>query len=370
MKKLLISSDCFLPRWDGIARFLAQIIPVLAKKYKITVVAPHFPGRWTRAKGVKYVRFPVRPTKFGDIQFSGFNYHDIKKLVKEHDVVFNQTVGPIGMSAIRAANKTKVPIVHYVHSIDWELASKGVKRFEQFVYKAVKLLTRSFHNKTTMILYPSHAIENIMVKNKVKTPGRVVPMGIDTKVFSPSRYKSKSRIDVDIPDRFTVGFVGRIAREKDLPTLVEAFKQFRVGKDVQLLIVGGGLTHLIPQHEDIIATGSKGSVQRYLRAMDVFVLPSLTETSSLATMEAMACGLPVLATPVGSIPEYVQDGKNGLLFAQQDVKSLVDKLDELYENDKLRKGIGKVARETIVSRYSKKKLAEQISSAIDSVIKP
>jgi len=198
MKKLLITSDCFLPRWDGIARFLNEIIPTLSKSFKITVVAPNF-GKIKKVKGVKYVRFPLVKVQFGDIYFSSFNYSKIKEIVKKNDIVFNQTIGTIGISAIRAAKKHKKPCVQYIHSLDWELASKGVSRLRSFVYHAVKIVARRLHNKCSLIIVPSRAVADQISQNKVKTKKMLVPLGINTKYFSPSKDKAKSKKKLKLP---------------------------------------------------------------------------------------------------------------------------------------------------------------------------
>src|SRR3990167_2319581 len=101
MKKLLIATDCFLPRWDGVTRFLIEIIPHLRQKYKVTVIAPEFLGILHNIEGVEVIRFPTINIDFADIKFTSFHYGRIKKIVKEHDIVFSQTIGPIGISAIR-----------------------------------------------------------------------------------------------------------------------------------------------------------------------------------------------------------------------------------------------------------------------------
>ncbi|MBD3318692.1 glycosyltransferase [Candidatus Woesearchaeota archaeon] len=354
MKKLLITSDCFLPRWDGIARFLADIIPELTKDFKVSVIAPEFPGTHKKVRGVKYHRFPLSKAQYGDIQFSQFNYRKVREIVAEHDIIFNQTIGPLGMSAIRAANKQEIPVVHYIHSIDWELASKGVKRFRKIVHLTIKRLVRYFHNKCTLLLVPSRAVEDKIVQNNVKTPRLLLPMGIDTKKFKPSKNKAKSKERIGIPrDKFVIGFVGRIGREKDLPTLYKAYRTFTSpGHTYRLLIVGGGLQDEVPDDQDVILKGSQDDVTPYLQAMDVFVLPSLTETSSLATMEAMATALPVIVTPVGNIPEYVDDDYNGILFPRQDAQALAEKLRRVVMDSELRERLGKAARNTIVKRHS------------------
>ena len=86
MKKLLIASDCFLPRWDGIARFLAEIIPKIKDEFEITVIAPEFPGKRIAIKDVKIERIPVKKYSVGDFQPAKIMPLKIRKLVKEaHD---------------------------------------------------------------------------------------------------------------------------------------------------------------------------------------------------------------------------------------------------------------------------------------------
>ncbi|MFC1774715.1 glycosyltransferase family 4 protein [Nanoarchaeota archaeon] len=363
MKKVLITSDCFLPRWDGIARFLDELLPELKGTFKITVLAPDF-GKIKRIKGIKYIRFPTIQMQFGDIYFTKFNYRKIKSIVEKQDIVFNQTIGPIGMSALTAASRLNKPIIQYVHSIDWELASKGVKRFQKLVLHAVKYLARHFHNKSSLLLVPSRAVEDKISENKITSEKKLLPLGVNTKYFSPKNLnKSKKKLGIH-PDTFIIGFVGRIGREKDLGTLYKAFKKIKKTHKCKLLIVGEGLTDEIPKDTDVILAGSQLDVRPYLNAMDVFVLPSLTETSSLATMEAMACGLPVIVTPVGNIPEYVQDGHNGLIFSRKDVDALIERIHKLIDDPELRKVMGKNARKTIVKNYPWHRTVKRIKKVL------
>ena len=89
------------------------------------------------------------------------------------------------------------------------------------------------------------------------------------------------------------------------------------------------------------------NVVPYLHAMDIFVMPSLTETSSLSTLEAMQCGIPVIATPVGHIKEYVESGYNGFLFPRQNPGILMEKIKTLVDNPALRKKLGNNAHKLV-----------------------
>ena len=368
-KKILISSDCYLPRWDGVARFLSELIPHIKDQFDITLVVPKFEGKLRKIHGITLVRLPLMKIQFGDIYFSVFRKRQIRKLVEEADIVFNQTIGPIGMTAIKAAHKLKKPVVSYVHSIEWELGYRAVKHFKGFVKWGVKRLARKLYNKCTLLMIPSKETEDILSTNKIKTRKVVITLGVDAGKFIPplSKYGAKKTIKI-MPHKIVIGFCGRIGREKDLPTLIKAFKKIRQHqKNVVLLIVGTGIEEEVGKDIHLIVTGAVENVVPYLQAMDIFVLPSLTETSSLATMEAMSVGLPVVVTPVGSIREYVEDGENGLIFPRGDVNSLYEKLEGLLTDEKLRAQLGREARRTIKTKYQWILTAKKIRLLLEKI---
>ncbi len=368
MKRLLITTDNFLPRWDGIARFVTNLIPGLSD-YQITVLCPAFKGTVPDIPGVKIIRLPLIPLKFGDIYFSSWNWKRVSQLVKQHDIVFNQSLGPIGMSAIRAASKHKVPVVSFVHSIEWELASKSLKHFRSPVWLAMKLLVRWCYNKCALLLVPSKEMGDLLTLNGVNAKKLVVELGVDTLKFLPpiSRTEAKRAIGIS-PSLNVITYVGRIAREKDLTTLYKAFQKIKKEvKNTILLIVGTGLTDEIRPNPRIIMVGAQDNPAPYYQASDIYVLPSLTETTSLTTLEAMASGCAVVATPVGSIREYLEDGVNGIIFPRRDVQTLADTLMFLLTHPETRAALGVEARKTIEQKRSWKNALVSIKQALGSV---
>ncbi len=363
--KLVVTTDCFLPRWDGIARFLSLLLPELAKNMQVTVFAPKFPGKVPIIKGVKVIRFPLINIQFGDIFFCRPDKTIMEKVIGDADVVFNQTIGPVGSAGIKIAKKYGKPVIGYVHSVDWELAKRAIKRFKWLVYWFVRSHARRLYNKCSLLLVPSSEVSDLLSGNKVKTRKELVRMGVPTSRFVPPHSKSVVKQKLKIPGMRVIGFCGRIAREKDLPTLYKAFQQIHAKyRNTLLLIVGEGIEKEIPASRHVIRIGRTDNVVPFLQAMDIFVLPSLTETSSLATMEAMSVGLPVVVTPVGNIREYVVDKKNGLLFARQDVSSLAENLVYLLKHPKVRRALGKAARNTIVKDYSWQQTVDKIRKVL------
>jgi len=222
--KLVITTDCFLPRWDGIARFLSLLIPELAQSMQITVFAPKFKGERHIIKGVRIIHFPLVKMQFGDIYFSKPDKDLMEKTIKEADLVFNQTLGPIGAAGIKIANKLKKPVVSYIHNVEWELAKKAVKRGKGLAHFFIKRWARRMYNKCSLLLVPSNSVSDMLASNKIKTKKEVVRLGVDVRQFLPPKSKSAAKKRVDIsPYNRVIGFCGRIAREKDLPTLYEAF---------------------------------------------------------------------------------------------------------------------------------------------------
>lgn len=350
--RVVITTDCFLPRWDGIARFLSLLLPGL--KGEVTVFAPAFEGDLPLFGGVRVVRFPLVKVRFGDIFFCRPDKRVMREAIRDADVVFNQTIGPVGIAGIRLARKLGKPVVSYVHSAEWELARRAVRYPKRLAAWVVRLLARMLYNRCSLLMVPSKQVADLLSSNGVKTKKELVRLGVPVKVLVPPHSKAVAKRKVGIAaNKQVVGFCGRIAREKDLPTLYEAFQRVQKKyRNAVLLIVGEGLEEEIPPSRKVLRVGRQDDVVPFLQAMDVFVLPSLTETSSLATMEAMAAGLPVVVTPVGSIREYVEHKKNGLLFSRRDVGELVENLEFLLGSPKKRVELGRAARKTMVRKYS------------------
>ena len=105
----------------------------------------------------------------------------------------------------------------------------------------------------------------------------------------------------------------------------------------------------------------------YLQAMDIYVLPSLTETTSISTLEAMSCGLPVIVTPVGSLPGYIQNNYNGIFFPKRDPYRLEKKLSRLINNPGLRKTIGDNARKTVKEKFSWENTFKEMKKVFESL---
>ncbi|MFH1173821.1 MAG: glycosyltransferase family 4 protein [archaeon] len=372
-KKLLIAADNFLPRIDGIAKVLTELIPRLKEHYDITVLCPDF-GKYDDSS-ITIIRVPISKfLKVGDYTPAKFSPTRVKHAVRGADIVFSNSIGPVGGLAIRYAKILKKPCVAFIHSIEWELVPKAAKRsfLKKYLHLFTKKMARRLYNKCSCIIVPSEGTAETLSWNHITTEMHVVYLGTDVEKFMPPLDKRKAKEALHFnPDDIIIGYHGRIAREKDLFTLLRAFARLQVVyKNIKLLIVGDGVTGIkkaLNQRRGVIMAGKQDNVIPYLQAMDIYCLPSLTETTSLSTLEAMSCGLPVVTTPVGFVKDYIRDKFNGLFFPFQNNYVLAKQIQWLIESKHVRQKLGEHARQTVLEKFSWDNTAKGIISVFEEL---
>lgn len=201
------------------------------------------------------------------------------------------------------------------------------------------------------------------------TPGDITQIynGVDIVRFHPRSGSRENLGPAGFADMqaFVIGSVGRMAEVKDYPTLVRAFLQLLEAEpaarhDARLVIIGDGVTRA--QCLEILQAanasqyawlpGERSDIPELLRALDLFVLPSLGEGISNTILEAMASGLPVVATRVGGNPELVTEGENGALVSAANQDELAQALLRYYRNREMAKAHGQTSRVMVESHFS------------------
>ncbi|MBT9455303.1 MAG: glycosyltransferase [Burkholderiaceae bacterium] len=173
-------------------------------------------------------------------------------------------------------------------------------------------------------------------------------------------------------------FLGRFERDKGIHELLEAFaKVRRQVPDVKLLLGGDGDTSLIEravaQHDmaqDVTRLGwvSGETKRNAFAAADALVLPSYVEALPVAMLEAMSCGLPVVVSNVGSIPEVISDGVNGLLVAPRDIDALAQAMLALALKPDLALQLGKEGKATFDGQFDARLVADQVAQLYFEVL--
>jgi len=221
----------------------------------------------------------------------------------------------------------------------------------------------------------SKHLENYLSRKVGISASRITQIynGVDTNRFRPARPKSLNVLPPNFADENSIVFgnVGRIQAIKDQKTLVHAFAALSqsgsdIGDKVRLIIVGDG--PLFPALHDLVdSLGIKSktwmpnaisNVQEVMQAMDVFVLPSLSEGISNTILEAMASGLPVIATAVGGNLELVEEKRTGSFFNPGDIQSLIQLLAEYASNPSLRYSQSQSARQITIEQFDLTKMVK------------
>jgi len=159
-----------------------------------------------------------------------------------------------------------------------------------------------------------------------------------------------------------IGVICALRREKGLETLIEAFERVRAVRDgVKLVIVGSG--PMLGELEaragaDCHFQAAVGDVGPWLRTIDIFVLPSLSEALSNSLMEAMSCGCCAVASDVGGNPELVEEGVTGLLFPAGDAVALASRLERVVDDEGLRRRLAQGGARRMRERFARVMAAE------------
>jgi glycosyltransferase involved in cell wall biosynthesis len=191
---------------------------------------------------------------------------------------------------------------------------------------------------------------------------QVIPNAVPTPLRSARQdERRRLRKRFQIPDNeLVLGYMGRLSEEKGLPYLIEAVRQLSADKlPVRLLLVGDGpqrnaLERRVEQsglQSRCTFTGFQQQAERLLPAIDIFVLPSLTEGTPMALLEAMAAGVPVIASAVGGIPGVLVSRQNGLLVAPGQPADLCMAIKTLCSDDAIGQGLANAAKQTITERF-------------------
>ncbi len=317
--KIVIASEVFLPKIDGITNRLANTIRELENDgHDVLVIAPKGSvAKFCNARVIRVGGIPFLP--YPDLMISWPSPRILWELRRfKPDVV--HVVGPacLGVWVTLCAIVMRLPIVASYHT---DFPNYVGHYRLGWAKNALWWLLRLIHNQANLNLVPSQHTRQELLSHGIHNVG-IWSGGVDTELFCPSRRSSARRLLLtggkELPkDRFLAIYVGRVSHEKNLASLLDLL---RGNSRIHLAIVGDGparkeLEHLFADQSVTFCGFLRGEAlaEAYASA-DFFVMPSLTETLGFVTIEAMSSGLPVLAARAGGTKDLVNHGRNGLLY--------------------------------------------------------
>lgn len=291
---------------------------------------------WPWYPGLRVARMPVRA---------------VRELISAAapDVVHSHSPLTLGFLARRRASRSEVPVVYTNHYLPANATTRpggGSRLLETAFYSWIV----GYANRCDYVTAPTATALEELRSRGIRVRSGVVSNGVDTAIFAPGPAPARIRERYGIRhDQPVILSVGRLSGEKRVDVLIEAASL--LSGAAQLVIAGSGpgggaLRELAARLGVAGRVAFAGHVPDadlagLYRAADVFAIASEAELQSLATMEAMASGLPVVAAQAYALPELVTHGGNGFLFRPGDSTELAGYLDRLIADASLRHQMGR-----------------------------
>lgn len=380
MRVLLISHTCISPR-------AGQPKAIALSKYDDLTLRVLIPDRWfeygkwlgaTIADDAPDGLFQVAKVSLpwtGPAQWYLHWYPELRRTLKEFrpDVIdlWEEPWGMVSMQTCRLRNRL-LPQSRIIIETEQNINKKLPFPFERF---------RSYSLKQADFAIGRNRESLDVLRDKgFSGPCEVVPNAVDNTLFQPmDRATSRQRHDVP-KDQFVIGYAGRLVEEKGLLDAVDAVA--KCSDDVNLLFIGAGpLEQAI--NEQAAALGITGRVRivpsvditelpSWMNAMDVFVLPSRTtprwkEQFGRVIIEAAACGIPVIGSDSGAIPDVI--GDNGLVVPECNPEQLAAAIMRLHDDRELCRRLGSNGHATVQKRYTWERVAERMHEIYETVFR-
>ena len=353
--KILIASDLHYPMINGVATFGRNLaLGLAARGHEVLVIAPSQKGKKSKEVDVNHVVIRTASVPFmpyQNVAVSPTPGREVKKAILEFDpdVIHIQMLMWIGQAAMKYGNKLGIPIVSTNHAMPENLMDNVVllAPFARPINYMLRQYGARFHSKSDYVTLPTaSAIKMFNVTEKMKVPMEAVSNGIDLVRFQPGKPPKSFYESFNLPtDAPIITYVGRLDAEKHLPYLIKAFAQVLETKNAHLLIIGSGqdalslkqLAYELKVMDKVTFTGRVSEEDKQLlhQVGSVFAMPSPMELQSIATLEAMASGLPVVAVNAGALGELCQNERNGFLCEQDNADQIADGILKIISDPKL-----------------------------------
>jgi glycosyltransferase involved in cell wall biosynthesis len=400
----------FLPVWGGVGTYIVELVRHLPEDIEVHIVTPMREGFGEKKistsdydfsryfRGNVHVHFVCKASDTflynAKFQYACLKY--VPKLVKEEriDLIHSHTAHmPDLLLMFRKLSK---PIITTVHTTiksqrfgtmvsnrklhEWERSEK----LTYLLYPTLRLAEEVYFRRKRLYITPSYWMKNWLESNFRVNRVRVIPNSVDINDYELTKHCTtiSNLISEGLRDKRIVLYVGRLLAMKGVDTFIEAVPEIlnRVGKS-ELLFVFAGPGDRARYSRKLkrmkiepycLFTGSlpREDIIQLMSVAEVVVVPSFIENAPYVILESMACGVPVIATKVGGIPEIIEDKYNGLLVEPGSSTALANTVASLLDDRQFRNLLGEKAKETIERKFSWEvnlpKYIEAYSEALNS----
>ncbi|MBN1266396.1 MAG: glycosyltransferase family 4 protein [Anaerolineales bacterium] len=371
--RVVMVSHGFLPRVGGIESLLGALTPELQRRsLDVIVFTRRLPGTeaFEYVDGVPVYRLPAPgPKPVASLIFALAALWKIGKLspdlIHAHEFISPATV------AVLSRLLFKIPFLltpHLSGRIGDVQKMKG-KFLGEFRFRVLCKYAAMFH-------VISAEIDEELAETGIPAGKRIlVKNGVNLISFFPldneAKHHLRRQMGLDKYDQILL-FSGRLVPMKRPDLLLEIWPEIHSRyPDAALVVIGEGPLERQVASADLrglLYKGSQRNVLPFLQTADILLIPSDSEGLPMTLLEGMACGLAVIATKVGGIPEVISDGVSGRLIPVNDPDALRDVVFEVLQDETIRETMGKNARDVIRNGYSIKKVADQLCEVYEDML--
>jgi glycosyltransferase involved in cell wall biosynthesis len=353
--RIAIVTDTFTPQINGVTTVVRRIADAVREAgHTVALAAPRYPER--HARGSTELRLPSLPfPPYPALRLTLPAYPRLARFLDRArpELVHVPVEGPLGLLGRRYALRRRLPLVTAYHTnFPQYMIDYGVPRLARTTWRWLLW----FHRPSCLTYTPgTEALESLQSRGLAQA--RQWGCGVDTRVFHPRRRSVEWRRSLQVADDTAVVLhVGRLAPEKNLETLIEAWRALRdrLGPRIAFVIAGDGpqASRLSSELPWVHRMGflDRDTLARVYASADICMLPSKTETCGLVALEAMASGLAVVAADAGGFRDSIRSQATGLLASPDDPRSYTEAVENLVEHPGRRSAMATAARQAAEAR--------------------
>lgn len=391
--KICMLAPEFPPVWGGVGTYIFELVRHLPKNVEMHVVTPQREGfsksQQTRSSSnvlhylgsnihLHYIS-TAKDSFFYNAQFQYACLREVPKIIKDQKIEVIHSHAAHMSDLLLMFRKLKAASITTIHTtiksqrIGTKASKGNISDFEssekatQLLYPVLRLSEELYFRQKRFYTTPSNWMKTWFNENfKIKTNIRVVPNCIDVADYTikENDFAVENIIPQHLKEKQIVLFAGRLLSLKGVDVLVRAIPKISkalTNDDVLFVFAGPGdssrfQNRLINPHTDskCLFTGPlpKETVVKLMSKSALVVLPTYNDNSPYTILEAMACGIPVVASNVGGIPEIITNGYDGILVNPGSPEALADAIIDLLQDKKLYNQISKREKETITKKFS------------------
>jgi glycosyltransferase involved in cell wall biosynthesis len=398
--KICIFTETYYPVMGG-GETQAQLLAegLIADGHSVTVLTRRSDAslkKRERYGEVNVVR--LAPVGSGQLKKWGLLFSSVPALIRlrrDYDLIFVSGYRIIGLTAVLLAKLLRKKVVLKADSqgemsggfFEDGLRKVGVSH-RSFFFRMFLGFRNTILKRADAFSAISPEIASEWTSSRIPSEKiHLIPNCVDTNRFVPvdAAQKISLRNKLNLPQNAIIAiYTGRLVSYKGLPLLLKVWNEIRRKHENVLLILAGTGGLDIHNCEDelkkyvkvnglekhVLFAGAVQNVPEYLQASDLFVFPTENDAFPSSVVEAMACGLPVVATPVGAIKTIVADGETGALIRPGNHEQLFQALDVMLSDTALASRLGDAAHQSVQGLYSAEAVSKKYLDLFQGLIKP